>query len=132
VLVDPDDGAVDDRVLEVRIAGQTAENHLEDAIQCPSSETLEDRIPIPESRGQVAPRRAGAGDPQHRFEKAPIILAGAAGVANLAGKQRRNPLPLLVAQYASIQGEPLLSGLAAETAFQRKPRGSYECQQALI
>jgi hypothetical protein len=79
-------------------------------------EADEHRIPFSEPFGQITPRRSGTGEPQHRFQKAPIVCAGATGIAHFAGQQRRDPLPLLITQDATIQGEPLLSGLALETA----------------
>jgi hypothetical protein len=53
---------------------------------------------------QIPPRRAGAGNPKNRFDKAAVILAAATRVAGLARKQRRNPLPLRIAQNPSNQG----------------------------
>jgi len=68
------------------------------------SNTPEDRIPPPKFRKQIPPRRAGAGNPKNRFEKAAVILAAAPRIAGLARKQRRNPLPLRIAQNSSNQG----------------------------
>lgn len=47
----------------------------------PVTEVLEDRTPFPEVRWQIAPRAAGAGNPQHRLDKAPIIGTAAPRVA---------------------------------------------------
>src|SRR5215204_5663736 len=41
----------------------------------PVSIPLEDRVPSAKRRQQVAPRTAGSGDPQHRFDKGTVILA---------------------------------------------------------
>src|SRR6185437_7732627 len=131
MLVDPDDRAIDDRVLEIRVAGQALEDVLEDALQRPPAEALEDRVPVPELAMEIAPGRSGASKPQHRFEKAPVILPGAAGVADFPGKQRRDPLPLCVAQDASIQGWPPFSSLESDFAQKGNPLCTYECQQAL-
>ena len=63
VLVDPNDGAVDQRVFEIRIARKHREERLEDAVHDPTPEALEDRVPVPERRVEIAPGRAGAHDP---------------------------------------------------------------------
>src|SRR6185437_9423930 len=81
---------------------------------------------------EIAPGRSGASKPQHRFEKAPVILPGAAGVADFPGKQRRDPLPLRIAQDASIQGWPPFSSLESDFAQKGNPLCTYECQQALV
>jgi hypothetical protein len=102
--VDPDDGAVDDRVLEVRISRQALEKTLEDALLRPSAKAPEDRVPAPELFVQVAPGRARAGDPQDGFQKQAVVRRRTTGVAGLAREQRRNPLPLRIAQNTSVQG----------------------------
>src|SRR5512135_1713307 len=86
--------------LEVRITRQAMEDRLEHALQRPPAEALEDRIPVPEPRLQVAPGRAGPGNPKNRFKKQPVIGCRTTGIARLSRKQRRNPRPLLIAQYA--------------------------------
>jgi hypothetical protein len=83
--VDPDDGAIDDRVLEIGIAGQARENPLEAALQGLSAKALEDRVPVAECRGQVAPRRARARDPQYRFQEQPVVLSRPTRITGLAG-----------------------------------------------
>ena len=77
---------------------------LEHTFHRPAAKAPEDRIPPPKFRMQIPPRRAGAGNPKNRFEKAAVILAAATRIAGLARKQRRNPLPLLIAQNPSNQG----------------------------
>ncbi len=67
----------------------------------PAAKAPEDRIPPPKFRMQIPPRRAGAGNPKNRFEKAAVILAAATRIAGLAWKQRRNPVPLRIAQNSS-------------------------------
>jgi hypothetical protein len=68
---------------------------------------------------EITPWRTGAGEPQHRFEKAPVILSRTAGIADFAGKC--HPLPLCVAQYVSIQGWPPVSSLEADFAQKGNP-----------
>ncbi len=131
MLVDPDDSAVDHCVFKVRIAGQATENPFEGALQRPSAETLEDRIPVPETRVQIAPRRACPGNPKHRFEKESVVVARATGVADLARQQRRNPLPLCIVQDSAIQDWPPFSSLESDLEPEGNPLRSNECQQAL-
>jgi hypothetical protein len=109
--VDPDDGAVDDRVLEVRIIRQALEKTLEDALLRPSAKAPEDRVPAPERFVQVAPGRARSGDPEDGFEKQPVVRRGAARVARLAGQQRRDPLPLHIAQDIRYKADLHFSAL---------------------
>jgi hypothetical protein len=104
MLVDPDDGAVDHRVLEVGVSRQSLENTFEYALRGPSSEAFEDRVPKPEFVGKVTPGRAGAGDPEDGFDEEPIVRGGATRVAGLAGKQRSDPIPLRVLQHFANQG----------------------------
>jgi hypothetical protein len=106
VPVDPDDGAVDDRGFEVRVIGQALEETLENTLVCPSSKAPEDRVPVAKPLGQIAPGRTRAHQPQHRLDKQPVVDRRAARVAGLARQQRRNPLPLRIAQDVSIQGSP--------------------------
>ena len=84
-MMKPHDGAVDEHVLEVGIGRQLLENALEHAVERPSSEALEHRVPQPERLWQVAPWRAGASNPQDRFEEFPIVSCGPSGVAVLSG-----------------------------------------------
>ena len=121
MLVDPDDGAVDHHVLEVQVSGQNTENPFEYALHCPSSEALEDRIPVPELGMQIAPRRAGPSNSQNRFQKPPVVGAGATGIARLAGEERRNPLPLVVVQYPSVQAWSPFSSLESDFAPKGNP-----------
>jgi hypothetical protein len=62
VLVDADDGSIDQGVFEIGIAGQYLEKTLEDAFQRPSPEALKHRVPVPEGSPKIAP---GAADPSH-------------------------------------------------------------------
>jgi hypothetical protein len=55
----------------------------------PVSIPLEDGVPRPEQRWQIAPRAAGSRDPQHRLDKAPVILTAATGIGLLSQAVRR-------------------------------------------
>jgi hypothetical protein len=84
VLVDADDRAIDQGVLEIRITGQDLEEPLEDAGLCPAAKAPEDRIPGAERLGQITPGRPSAHQPQHRLQEQPIVRAYATGIAGLA------------------------------------------------
>jgi hypothetical protein len=113
--VDLDDGAADERVLEIGDSREIPEYPLENAFLGPSSEALPHRSQFAELRRQIAPRRAGLHDPQHDFEKRPIVLTGAAGMAVLTRKDGRNPRPLLVAQSRTPQDYSLSCSLESNS-----------------
>jgi hypothetical protein len=98
MLVSPHDGGVDDQVFEVRIVGQHGEEALPDTTFAPPVEAYENAVPLAKNVQQIAPRRTGAGDPQHRFDEHPIVRADTAGVFRLANTQPLDALPLGVAQ----------------------------------
>jgi hypothetical protein len=64
----------------------TDEKPLPDALFCPLPETSEHVVPAAERFGQVAPRHAGASQPQHGINKQTIVRAVPAFVAFLAGR----------------------------------------------
>src|SRR5712692_7183399 len=68
----------------------------------PVSIPLEDRVPGAEQRRQIAPRAARSRDPQHRLDKAPVVLAAATRVRLLPQAMRFHLRPLGVAQHISI------------------------------
>ena len=80
VAVDLDDAAVDHRVLQVRVAGQSVEYAFENIGLDPMPEPLEHRVPSREHLGQVPPRAAGARDPQNGLEEKPRVSPSAPGV----------------------------------------------------
>src|SRR5437660_1380743 len=63
----------------------------------PVSIPLEDGVPGAEQRRQIAPRAAGSRDPQHRLDKAPVILTAATGVGFLPQAMRLHFRPLGIA-----------------------------------
>ena len=131
LLVDPDDRAVDDGVLEIGITRQATEDPLEYTLHRPSAEALEDRIPVPERLMQIAPWRSRTRNPKYRLNKQSVVGARAPRVAGLTRKQRRNPRPLLVAQNTSIQAWSPFSNLESDFAPERNPSRAAECQHAL-
>jgi hypothetical protein len=102
--VDFHDGAVNKAVFEIGVCRQLIEVPLENALLGPSSEALPHRPPFAKMGRQVAPGRASPHKPQHRFEKKPVVPAGAARITLLARQKWGNPFPLFVAQQVSIQG----------------------------
>ena len=59
------------------------------------------RLPLAVALGQVVPVRSGAQHPQDAVHEQPIVLAGPAGIASLAGQEAFNTLPLRAAQFVS-------------------------------
>src|SRR4051794_17508776 len=74
LLVDGDDGAVDQGVFEVRLIGQAREDALDYAALHPATKTLEDAVPVAEIARQVAPGHARSHAPQHRLKEQPIVF----------------------------------------------------------
>ena len=103
------DGGIDHQPFRVSIDCQGIENHLPDTRVRPPSEPLVDPRPQSVHARQGAPGRAGATDPHHGLDKAPII-ARAAHIAGFAGKRIFDPLPLVLSQILRIVHENLLGG----------------------
>jgi hypothetical protein len=131
MLVDPDDGAVDDHILEIGIVRQSFKNLIEHAASDPPAEPLEDRVPIPESLGKVAPRRPDTHNPENRFDEKPVVRSRAARILDFSWKKRRNPLPLIIAQYTTFQGHLLLATSKQISAELRTPLAIYQSVAAL-
>src|SRR5215210_4902671 len=102
LVVGGDDGAVDQGVLEVRLAGQAGEDALEHAALHPPAEALEHAVPFAEPARQVAPGNPRPHPPQHRFEEQPVVLPRRAGIGRLARQQRRHLLPSRVVHHEAI------------------------------
>jgi hypothetical protein len=67
-------------------------------------------------------------DPKNRFEKAPVVVAAPTRIAGLAGKKRRDPLPLRVAQNTSNQGSSPFSNLESKFQSHGNPEVSVRSQ----
>jgi len=102
--MDADDGAVDERVLEIRVASESVEDVLEHTGLSAPAKAAQGCIPVPEHHGQVPPGRSGAHHSQHRLKKQLVIRSRAAGITSLAGQQRRDAGPLLILQHQTIKG----------------------------
>src|SRR5574340_504370 len=80
-------GAVDEHLFEVCILGQLGEELMPKALARPPGEALIDAVPGAKFAGQIAPGAAGPRDPQHRFNKEPVIGRRAPRIAQLAWQQ---------------------------------------------
>ena len=78
------------------------EDLLPDAGLGPAAEALVRILPVAEALRQIAPGDSRTVPVQHRLDKATIVAGGGTDVAQLAGKQVLDPLPLVVAK--SITG----------------------------
>jgi hypothetical protein len=58
--------------------------------------------PVAEGARQIAPRAACAGNPQHGFDKQPVVIAASAGIARLAKTMWFHLRPLGVSQNESV------------------------------
>jgi hypothetical protein len=93
--VGADDGGVEDQPLQVVVL-EVPEELLPAALARPAAEALPDGVVLAEALRQVAPRRAGLGDPEHGVDEQAVVLRGRAGVALLARQQVLDALPVLV------------------------------------
>jgi len=64
---------------------------------------LELAVPVPELVRQIAPWRAGAGNPQHRIDEPAVVGAVPSFVARFAWNKFLNARPLRVRQLPSNQ-----------------------------
>src|SRR3546814_18883629 len=62
-----------DQVFEVRIIRQRLEDAPPDPLGAPSAEAPKDAVPLAERLRQIAPRRAGAHNPQHALNEHPVV-----------------------------------------------------------
>lgn len=120
--MDPTDGAVRDDIFEVRVTAQRREHACEHALARPAAEALEYRVPVAEGGWQITPRRAGAGNPEHGFNKQAVVYAGSPGIAGLAGQQVGDLIPLRVAEARSIQDWSPLPALNPNRCLRIHPR----------
>lgn len=98
VLVGPYDRGVGHPPVEVRLP-QGLENHLPASLFCPVVEALIDRIILTETLWEIRPGSPSACNPEHRVQKAAVILGIATGVTRFSRKQRLKALVLLVGQF---------------------------------
>lgn len=89
-------------MLHIGVTTQRCRDPLPDPFLAPAREANERPVPMPKFLRQIAPGTAGAHDPQHRFDEAPIVLGRDSTVGRLAGQQLLNARPLVVAQHLPI------------------------------
>jgi len=75
MLMGADDRGVDDQIFEVGILRHRQEDASPHAFPAPAAEAAKDAVPVAEDVRQIAPRRASAHDPQHRFTEHPVVAA---------------------------------------------------------
>jgi hypothetical protein len=100
--MDLDDGGVDHGELHIRIIRYSLEKPLENIGLHPVAIALEDRVPLAEKLGKVAPRTASASDPKHGLNKQPIVGAAPPRIARLSQAIRLHLRPLGVGHYESV------------------------------
>src|SRR4051812_40731660 len=121
VLVPPDDGSIDDHGLEIGIFRQVLEDPVEHAAFGPAAKSVEDRVPVPEARAKVAPRRSDTHDPQNRLQEKPVVRCRTAGISGFSRKKRCDPLPLIITQHHPIQGQLPFASLEANFTERGNP-----------
>jgi len=99
MLMRPHDGGIDDPVSKVGITDQCFKNPLPDPAFGPAVEAHVDAIPLAELGRQKTPRRSAPYDPQNGIDKQPVVISRATTVAYFPRNQRRDQLPLRVAQF---------------------------------
>src|SRR4051794_24447137 len=121
MAVDLDDGGVDHGVFHVRLIRGGIEKPLENVGLDPVAIPLEDGVPMAEPGRQVTPGAAGSRNPQHRFYKATVIRAAAAGVRRLPPAMRLHLRPLGISQYIAIHPKPEAQKLARRKLVLNRP-----------
>jgi hypothetical protein len=98
MLVDANDGGVDEDFAKLPISGQFGKYAMPDTGTRPARKSLVRAVPAPKLRWEVSPRTAGARDPQHCLDKQAVVCAAAAGIAALTWQQALDPIPLFIAE----------------------------------
>jgi hypothetical protein len=106
MLVRARDGAIQKHFFKVRILGQFRKYRLQNRVVRPAREALVHAIPKPEFGRQIAPRAAGARDPQHCLNKLSVVLARTSRVTGFTGQHRLKTLPLVITQPLTNHPDP--------------------------
>ena len=69
----PDDGAIEDQVLHIRVIGEMLVHLCPYIVVIPARKAFVDAIPVPVFLRQPAPLGSGPGNPQHPFDEAPTL-----------------------------------------------------------
>jgi hypothetical protein len=72
----------------------------------PAAELPPDRIPIAELRRQIAPRRAGAADPEDPVQFAAVVLGWASATCGGHGQERREYRPFCIRHQTADHCRP--------------------------
>jgi hypothetical protein len=86
VLMSPNDGGVNEQFLQIRFSGQGIGQTLPDTALALAGKAHVCAFPSAKLAGQIAPRNAGAGNPQHSFHKKPIVSSCPAWVRSFTGQ----------------------------------------------
>ena len=100
--MNPDNRCVDHGVFHVRLVAAGVEKPFKNIGFHPVSEPDKDRVPFAERRRQVAPRASRPRDPQHPFDKQPVIRPASSRVSGLAQTVRFHHRPLGVSQNEAV------------------------------
>jgi hypothetical protein len=104
-------------------SASTAKRALPDSAFAPPVEAHENAVPLAKKARQIAPRRAGAGDPQHRLDEHPVVGAGPAGLLRLANAQLLDALPLPLLRTSHIFCAKTASSESAVLNHKSSPLG---------
>jgi hypothetical protein len=100
VLVSSNHGRVDHDPVEVRFL-EPFKNGSPASLLRPIVEAMIDSVVFAEAFRQVRPGRTGASDPNHRVNKPTVIFGISTGGSRLSGKQRFDPLILLIRNFVA-------------------------------
>src|ERR1700679_399531 len=87
---------IDHDVFKVRGIRHGSKKPVPDPVLRPARKADEDAVPVAEKSWQIAPWRASACQPEHRFHKQPVIRTRPAGITALARQMRLHSRPLMI------------------------------------
>ena len=96
MLVGAHDGAIEHDGFKISILAEALEQPFPDPLLGPAREARERGMPVAKLRGQVAPGRPRAPDPQHRLQQSAVVLGSDAAITRLAGEKILDPSPLVI------------------------------------
>ena len=93
---------VEHQPLEVGVDDKPLQQPLPHAVVAPAAETLVRGLPFSVTRGQIAPRGAGAKYPKHRVDETAVVVGDSSPLAAPAGQMRLYQRPFPVRYVVSI------------------------------
>ncbi len=84
LLVNQDNGAVDESVLQIGIPTEGLEQILKHTAGGPPPEGAELTVPLAKARGSIPPKRTSTHTSEHGFEKQTVVPGCKAGTPGLA------------------------------------------------